>query len=64
LVVELGFGGLLICVLDKKLGKMRLMIDDRWTMAAAAVIWPLWVHTPGKKAHNNQLTSYATGLHC
>jgi hypothetical protein len=32
-------------------------------MTAAAVIRPLWVYTPGNKAHNNQLTSYATGLH-
>ena len=57
MVVELGFGGLVICVLDKKL------IDGPWR-PAAAVIWPLWVHTPGNKAHNNQLTSNATGLHC
>jgi hypothetical protein len=29
-------------------------------MASAAVILPLWVHTPDNKARNNQLTSYAT----
>ena len=33
-------------------------------MAAAAIIRPLWVHTPGNKARNNQLPSYVTGLHC
>jgi hypothetical protein len=32
-------------------------------MAAAAIIRPLWAHTPGNKARSNQLTSYATGLH-
>ena len=30
MVVELGFGGLVICVLDKKLGKMRSTIDGPW----------------------------------
>ncbi len=30
MVVELGFGGLVICVLDRKLGKMRLTIDGPW----------------------------------
>ncbi len=25
-------------------------------MADAIIIWPLWGHTPGNKAYNNQLT--------
>ena len=31
-VVGLGFGGLVVCVLDKKLGKMRLTIDGPWRL--------------------------------
>ena len=30
LVVELGSGGLVICVLDKKLGKMQSITDGPW----------------------------------
>jgi hypothetical protein len=30
LLVELGFGGLVICALDKKLGKMQSTIDGPW----------------------------------
>jgi hypothetical protein len=29
-VVGLGYGGLAVCVLDKKLDKMRSMIDGPW----------------------------------
>ncbi len=31
-------------------------------MAEAIVILPLWGHTPGNNAYNNQLTRYVTGL--
>ena len=39
----------------------RCVDDDDATMIAslmadAIIIWPLWGHTPGNKAYNNQLT--------
>jgi hypothetical protein len=60
LVVELGFDGLVICVLDKKLGKiMRSTIDGPWRPPPS---YGRYGSTPsGNKARNNQLTSYATG---
>jgi hypothetical protein len=55
-VVRLGFGGLVVCVLDKKLGKMRSNSMDHGGRRRHTA--PLWDHTPGNKARNNQLTSY------
>ena len=38
----------------------RVDDDDAMTIASlmedAVIIWPLWGHTPGNKAYNNQLT--------
>ena len=61
-MVGLGFGGLVVCVLDKKLGKMRSNLMDHGGSRRQTA--PLWDHTPGNKACNNQLTSYAMGLYC
>jgi hypothetical protein len=56
----LGLGRLVVCVLDKKLGKMRSNLMDHGGRHRHTA--PLWDNTPGNKARNNQLTSYATGL--
>jgi hypothetical protein len=60
-MVGLGFGGLVVCVLGKKLGKMQSNLMDHGNRRRHTA--PLWDHTPGNKACNNQLTSYATGLY-
>jgi hypothetical protein len=60
-MVGLGFGGLVVCVLDKKLDKMRSNWIDHVSRRRHTA--PLWDHTPGNKARNNQLTSYAMGLY-
>ncbi len=61
MVVELGFGGLVICVLDKKLGKIMrsTTINGPWRPPPS---YGRYGSTPSvNKARNNQLTSYATG---
>jgi hypothetical protein len=61
-MVRLGLGVLVVCVLDKNLGKMQSNLMDHCGRRHHTA--PLWDHTPGNKAHNNQLTSYAAGLYC
>ena len=50
-MVGLGLGGLVVCILDKKLGKMRSNLMAHGGCHRHTVL--LWDHTPGNKARNN-----------